>query len=71
MFENGPQNHSKIDSKMLPNRLQNGAEVKNNKSVKRSTLYLFWYIAGIRGVENPTNFFKRLCRKQNENQIRF
>ena len=34
MFENGPQNHSKIDPKMLQNRLQKGAEAKHRKSVK-------------------------------------
>ena len=34
MFENGPQNQSKIDPKMLQNRLQKGAGAKNRKSVK-------------------------------------
>ena len=64
MFENGPQNHSKIDPKMLQNRLQKGAEAKHRKSVKTinppSFLVHFWYPRGSKiqqislksGVEN-------------------
>ena len=64
MFENGAQNLSKIDPKMVQNRLQKGAEVKNSKSVKTinppSFLVHFWYPRGSKiqqislksGVEN-------------------
>ena len=38
MFEHGPQNQSKIDPKMLQNRLQKGAEAKNRKSVKTNNV---------------------------------
>ena len=64
MLENGPPNSSKIDPKMVQNRLQKGAEVKNSKSVKTinppSFLVHFWYPRGSKiqqislksGVEN-------------------
>jgi len=71
IIENGPQilkNRPQDGSKSLAEESRSKKQEKC-KNEQRSIVFDTFLLSA--GVENPTKFFKKWCRKRVENQVRF